>query len=539
MPPTAEPCVAEDSDVSWVLISTVLVLGMMPGLGFFEAGLLRSKNTTSIMIQIFSGASVLSVLWVLFGYSITLGSNTNGGFIGNFNRALFVGMGYSDCYGSTVIPEALYALFQMMFAMITPLLMTGAYAERLAYRPFIIFTVCWEILVYYPVAHWIWGPGGWLNNMGAQDFAGGIVIHTTAGVSSLVACMMLGRRNDFDAHHGEAPYSSLPLASIGASMLWTGWFGFNGGSALQAGRGAVHAVMNSQVAAATCATIFVMYHMFRTGKASLLQCINGAIAGLAGITPASGYITVPSAIVLAIILAVCAQISIFILKHKLKIDDALDVSSVHGVPGLVGALFIGFCGDASVAGANGIVMGGSGKLLGVQLLACLVTAVWSAVWTFLIFRGVSLFYHLRVDDHGERVGLDAAQHNEPTSQHHEHTAAHHEGIMGVIHSALGHISHHHPAPKAEGTYGATGTAHHATTRASSSSNTRSSVVIRRGAALRASMAVQVNNQSIVVLDEHESESVGVDDDPRVSVHESVYVNNDGEDEIQETLISRP
>jgi ammonium transporter, Amt family len=415
IPTTAPPCVAEDSDVSWVLISSVLVLGMMPGLAFFEAGLLRAKNTTSVVIQIFSGAALMPVLWILFGYSLTLGSNTRGGFIGDFSKALFIGVQYDDCYNGLSIPEALYGLFQMMFATITPLLMTGAYAERLAFRPYLIYSVLWEILVYYPVAHWIWGPGGWLANMGAQDFAGGIVIHTTAGVSSLVAVLMLGQRRDFHKHHGEAPYSSLPLTSIGATMLWTGWFGFNGGSALQAGQSAVHAVMNSQTAAVVCSTCFLFYFMIRTGKASLLQCINGAIAGLAGVTPASGYITVPSAFILGIILAISAQVSIFILKHKLKIDDALDVSSVHGVPGLIGALYIGFAGDSSVGGADGLVFGGGGKLLGVQLLACVVASVWSGVFTYAILKFISLYYPLRVDDHGERLGLDHHQHDEPST----------------------------------------------------------------------------------------------------------------------------
>ncbi|CUG88418.1 ammonium transporter, putative [Bodo saltans] len=415
-PPTpTAPCVAEDSDVSWVLISSVLVLGMMPGLAFFEAGLLRAKNTTSVVIQIFSGAALMPVLWILFGYSVTLGSNTKGGFIGDFSKSLFIGVQYDDCYNGLSIPEALYGLFQMMFATITPLLMTGAYAERLAFRPYLIYSVLWEILIYYPVAHWIWGPGGWLAKMGVQDFAGGIVIHTTAGVSSLVAVLMLGQRRDFHKHHGEAPYSSLPLTSIGATMLWTGWFGFNGGSALQAGQSAVHAVMNSQTAAVVCSTCFLFYVMFRTGKASLLQCINGAIAGLAGVTPASGYITVPAAFVLGIILAISAQVSIFILKHKLKIDDALDVSSVHGVPGLIGALYIGFAGNSDVGGANGIIYGGGGKLLGVQLLACIVASIWSIVFTYAILKFISLYYPLRVDDQGERLGLDHHQHDEPST----------------------------------------------------------------------------------------------------------------------------
>lgn len=513
-------CVAQDSDISWVLISSVLVLGMMPGLAFFEAGLLRAKNTTSVVIQIFSGAALMPVLWILFGYSVTLGSNTKGGFIGDFSKALFTGVSYDDCYNGLSIPEALYGLFQMMFATITPLLMTGAYAERLAFRPFLIYTIMWEVLVYYPVAHWIWGPGGWLSEMGAQDFAGGIVIHTTAGVSSLVAVLMLGRRRDFHRHHGEAPYSSLPLTSIGATMLWTGWFGFNGGSALQAGQSAVHAVMNSQTAATVCSTCFLFYVMVRTGKASLLQCINGAIAGLAGVTPASGYITVPAAFVLGIILAVSAQLSIFVLKHKLKIDDALDVSSVHGVPGLVGALYIGFAGTSSVGGADGLIYGGGGKLLGVQVLACLVASVWSGFFTYVTLRFISLYYPLRVDDHGERLGLDHHQHDEPST-----------GLDGTRDSSGSHTarlalpligahSHHHPPRYHQ-------EEHHSdvgslpSVRASMGATTRRSLVVtavRPTNNLATSFAGMrlADDKTIIIVGGNDGnlDTVGLDDDPR-------------------------
>ncbi|KAF8275354.1 putative ammonium transporter [Trypanosoma cruzi] len=410
---TEGKCLPEDSDISWVLMSSVLVLGMMPGLGFFEAGLLRSKNTTSVFAQIFSGCAVLSVLWVCAGYSLTMGRSAGGkGIIGTFRRAFMMNVDYNTCYGGTVIPEALFAFFQMMFATITPLLMTGAYAERLAFRPFLFFTILWEIIVYFFVAHWIWAPEGWMRGMGVQDFAGGIVIHVTAGVSSLVCAVVLGRRRDFHIHRGEAPYSSLPLTCIGATMLWTGWFGFNGGSALQSGKGAVYAVINSQVAAAVCSCCFLFFHMLRTKKASLIAMINGAIAGLAGITPTSGYITVPSSIICAFFIAFFATVSVYLIKHKLRIDDALDVSSIHGVPGLVGAVFIGFSGSSAVGGADGLLYGGGIRLLGLQCLGCIVAATWAGFWTFVILLIIGRFYRLRVTDEQEHHGLDHGQHSE-------------------------------------------------------------------------------------------------------------------------------
>ena len=410
--PGVPPCVPSDSDVSWMLVASVLVLGMLPGLSFFESGLLRGKNTTSITVQVFSGMTILCTMWILFGFSLVFDSS-QGGFIGGVKMCGMQNVGYNDCYPGTVIPSALYALFQMMFAAITPLLMTGAFAERLAWRPFIILMILWEVIVYYPVAHWMWNPDGWLNKMGAQDFAGGIVIHVTAGASSLVSVLILGRRRDFHIHHGEAPYSSLPIACIGASLLWTGWFGFNGGSALASGGLAIHAVMNSQIAASVCSCCFLVWALFRTKRPSMVGIINGAIAGLAGITPCAGYVGLGYGILLSIVLALTAHISMFFVKHKFKIDDALDVSCVHGVPGLVGAIWTGFFADVDVGGdANGVAFGGDGKLLGVQILACLVCGVWACFWTFAIMKVTGMFIPLRVSATAEKAGLDLHEHNE-------------------------------------------------------------------------------------------------------------------------------
>lgn len=408
--------------MAWTLMSTVLVLGMFPGVAFFEAGLLRRKNTTSLLAQVFCGLSCLSVMWVLVGFSLTFGPDAGGrGFIGTLGNGFLADVHFRDCYvgpnGPTTVPTALYAMFQMMFACITPLLMTGAYAERLAWVPFVLFTVLWEVVVYYPVAHWMWSADGWLAVWGAQDFAGGIVIHTTAGVSSLVAVAMLGRRHLFFDFHGEFPYSSLPVAAIGATLLWTGWMGFNGGSALAANGVAVHAVVNSQIAASVSSCVYMLIVYWKTGKPSTVAILNGAVAGLAGVTPASGFITPVGAFVLGVLLGSGTYFGIWLLKHRLHLDDALDVSTVHGLTGVIGSLFIGFGGYASVSGANGVVAtaGQDWSLLGKQLVAVVVCGGWAGVWTFLILFAISRRTPLRVAMEVELAGLDVGIHAEACS----------------------------------------------------------------------------------------------------------------------------
>lgn len=413
------PCF-RDADVSWVTMASVLVLGMFPGLAFFEAGLLRRKNTTSILAQVFFGLAVQTVMWFICGFSLTFGPDAGGaGFIGNLDYGLFLNVNIANCHAGSSIPTSLFALFQLMFAAITPLLITGSIAERMTFKSFIPFVLLWEFFVYYPIAHWIFDPHGWLARLGAQDFAGGIVIHTTAGAASLVAVFLLGRRAGYDKHGGHFPYSSLPLACIGATLLWTGWFGFNGGSALGANSVAVAAVMNSQIAAATCSVVFTALTTWRdpAHRVSLIAIINGAVAGLAGITPASGYVSPLSAFILGILLALAAWGSVWLLKHKLHLDDALEVSAVHGIPGVVGALFIGFAGQRSInsAGADGLFIrgGGSGKLLGVQILAILITLIWTVFWTVAILKLLAkLLGGIRVSDEHEQRGLAVAEHGE-------------------------------------------------------------------------------------------------------------------------------
>jgi Amt family ammonium transporter len=451
IPPKDQNC--PDSDEAWMLMATVLVLGMFPGVAFFEAGLLRLKNTVTILAQVFCGLAMLSVMWICFGFSLTFSRTATNGFIGNLDNAFLINVGFDDCLETqSRISTALYAMFQLMFACITPLLMTGAYAERLAWLPFVIFTTAWELLVYYPVAHWMWNDQGWLNQMGALDFAGGIVIHTTAGVSSLVAVLFLGRRHRFDDYHGEFPYSSLPTSAMGFTLLWTGWFGFNGGSALAANHSAVSAVTNSQIGAVFAACTYMVVVMIKTKKPSTIACMNGAIAGLAGITPASGYISSQAAIVLGVLLGLSVDPGMWLIKHKLRIDDALDVSVVHGLTGIIGSVFIGFCATRSVypeSEYEGVLYKGGGSLLGIQLLAVLVCGAWAAVLSALILFVTSKFMPLRVSNDHEKQGLDYAVFRERS---HNNEPEDHSFV--AVHASFAAHAHHSDVSMPINNYGA-------------------------------------------------------------------------------------
>lgn len=364
---------------------TILVLGMIPGLGFFEVGLLPANCTTSVLSQIMASLPILSVMWVLFGYSLSFGSS-NFEVIGNLQHAAWSGVSTSGCREDQEIPEQLFALFQMMFATITPLLMTGAFAGRMKFDAALSFIVAWEIFVYYPCCYMIWG-GGWLAEMGVLDFAGGIVIHTSAGVGALVAAAFVGKRREFIKHGAEVPPSNVAMACIGTAMLWSGWFGFNGGSSFSLTPVTVSAIVNTQVAAAVSGCVWLLLSKLQHGHTSLIPCINGSIAGLAGVTPAAGYITVGSACVLGLVLGVVCYGGVIVVKEWMKIDDALDVSVVHGLAGVIGSLAIGICATKAVNDEimyNGAIAGGGGKLFWLQLLAVFVVAVWSAAFSFVI-----------------------------------------------------------------------------------------------------------------------------------------------------------
>ncbi|KAL9654588.1 hypothetical protein ABK040_006652 [Willaertia magna] len=379
-------CQLDDGDTAWVSVSTILVLCMAGALAFFEAGLSRKKETLTIFSQIWVGLSLLAVCWILFGYTLVFGPS-QGGFIGGLDYLAFVNVDFDKCsQHALTIPHASFACFQMMFACITPLLMTGAFAERLKWKSYIIMVVLWEILVYYPCAHIIWG-GGFLSHqpLDTLDFAGGIVIHVSSGIAALVCALVFGKRKDFDVHHGEPHPSNIPLAAIGAALLWMGWFGFNAGSALSSSGVAVVAIVNTHAAACVSTIVWMFMYWIQNKKPSMVSILNGSIAGMAGVTPASGYISVHSALVLGFVLGAFSYLSIYLLKHKLKIDDALDVSSVHGVTGLIGSIAIGFCASLKINpnGADGVFYGNGWQLVA-QIVGVAFVLFWSGTVTFIL-----------------------------------------------------------------------------------------------------------------------------------------------------------
>jgi len=417
--PSASPVPSEDlgapcidaGDTGWVLLATILVLGMMPALAFFESGLLRRKNTLSIITEVIVGLSSMELLWYFGGFSLVYGTD-HYGIIGGFDYFFLDGLGNTCLSFALTIPGLAFASFQSMFAAVTPLLMTGAVAERMKFRSFLLFICLWEVIVYYPLAHWIWG-GGFLDKFGVYDFAGGIVIHTSAGTSSLVLATMLGRRLDFEKYHGEFPPHNIPLATIGTALLWMGWYGFNAGSALSAGSVASYAISATTIASCVGAITWSLLSLIKYNHVHTVAVLNGAIAGMAGITPASGYIQSYWAFIIAIIISLSAWFGIILIKAKLKIDDALDVSSVHGITGMVGALSIGFVAQSAVNpnGLTGWFYGNFSQVY-IQLVGVIVAILWSGFWTWLLlflFRFVK-FFKLTVEPEIERLGLDHYYH---------------------------------------------------------------------------------------------------------------------------------
>ena len=397
-------------DTAWMIVASSFVLIMIPALGMFEAGLLRKKNTVSIFMQVFFGLAILSVLWFVFGFSLTFGPDT-GGIAGNLDWTFLNGVpSSSSLKNAPTIPGVLYANFELMFAVITPLLITGAIAERMKFSAFVIFIVAWSGLIYYPLAHWMWG-GGWLGKLGVIDFAGGMVIHTSAGMGAIAAALVLGRRMNYGPSI-MVPHN-LPLAVLGSSLLWLGWFGFNAGSALGAGGISGITVINTQVASAVAALIWVVLAWVRTGKPSVVAAINGAVAGLAGITPGSGYVDVEWAFVIGIVVGIISYLGVIFFKEKRKIDDALDVGSVHGVAGIVGSLALGIFASTLVnpAGPNGLLFGNPHQLE-LQAIGTAVAVAMGFGGTYVILKILDELIGIRVEPKTEDLGLDIAEHAE-------------------------------------------------------------------------------------------------------------------------------
>jgi Amt family ammonium transporter len=397
-------------DTAWVLTSAALVMLMTPGLALFYGGLVRRKNVLSTIMHSVFILALVSVTWVLIGFTLAFGKDVNGwGIIGGLDYIGLHGVGKDPLtqYAPT-IPGSAYMAFQMMFAVITPALITGAFAERKRFKAFVLFSLLWTLLVYSPIAHWVWGQGGWLNKMGAIDFAGGTVVHVSSGVAALVAALVLGPRVKRESDRFE-PHD-VRLTVIGAGLLWFGWFGFNGGSALAANGLAANAFVVTNTAAGMAALTWVTVSWLHKGTPSVVGAVVGGVAGLVAITPASGYVDASAAIIIGFAAGVTCYGAI-LLRERLKVDDALDVWAVHGVGGTLGAILTGVFAIAAVNGASGLVEGNGSQVLK-QLVAVGATWIYSGVATFIILKVVDFFVGLRVGEAEEEAGLDSSQHGE-------------------------------------------------------------------------------------------------------------------------------
>jgi Amt family ammonium transporter len=401
----------DTGDTAWILISAALVMLMTPGLAFCYGGLVRRKNMLSILMQCFMILCLLSVLWVAVGYSLAFGPDVHG-FIGGLQWMGLRGVGLdpNPTYAKT-IPHEAFMIFQMMFAVITPGLIIGAFAERMRVRSFCIFSLLWAVLVYAPVAHWVWGDGGFLKVRGVVDFAGGIVVHINAGLAALAAALILGKRRGFpQTIH---PPHSLPFAVLGAALLWFGWFGFNAGSALGAGKLAVNAFVVTHTAGAMAGLTWALLEWVLIRRPTMLGMITGSVAGLAAITPAAGYVDVSGALCIGAGAGAICYLAVSFVKAKLKYDDSLDAFGVHGIGGAWGTLAVGLWATKTVNpdGPNGLFHGGASQL-GIQAMAVGITLAYSFVVTIILLKLVSVFSRLRVEDQDERIGLDLTQHRE-------------------------------------------------------------------------------------------------------------------------------
>jgi Amt family ammonium transporter len=398
------------ADTVWILISAALVMLMTPGLALFYGGMVRRKNILSTFMMSFVCLGLVGLLWVLYGYSLSFGTD-KGGFIGglNFIGLANVGQAPSDIYATTV-PHLAFMIFQAMFAIITVALITGAVVERIKFGGLLLFSALWLTVVYCPVAHWVWGDGGWLARLGVLDFAGGSVVHINAGVSAMALALLLGKRRGFPKDAMEP--NNIPLVVLGAGLLWFGWFGFNAGSALRAGGLAANAFVTTNTSAAAAAvTWMVISWIYR--RPTILGVVTGAVAGLATVTPAAGYVSPMSAIAIGILAAVVCYYSMLLFKARLGFDDSLDVFAVHGIGGILGMLSVGIFASLAVnsAGADGLIAGSAAQLLK-QLVGIGCVGAYAFALTWVLGKLISATVGLRVSPSEESVGLDLSQHGE-------------------------------------------------------------------------------------------------------------------------------
>lgn len=399
-------------DTAWVLTASALVLLMtIPGLAFFYGGLVRRKNVLSILMQCFIIVCVISLQWVLFGYSLAFGPDFHG-IIGTLEWAGLAGVGAApnSNYAAT-IPHSVFMIFQAMFAIITPALIIGAYAERVKFPAFLLFTLLWATFVYDPLAHWVWGTGGWLKSLGGLDFAGGIVVHVSSGISALVLALLLGKRVGYNSKPIR-PHN-LPFTVLGAALLWFGWFGFNAGSALAADGLAGNAFVTTHTATAAAGLTWALIEWWHNGTPTILGVATGAVAGLVAVTPACGFVNPMNAIFIGIIVALVCYTAVAVIKGKLGYDDSLDAFGVHGVGGSVGTIATGLFAEKAVnaAGADGLLFGNLHQF-GVQCLMLAVTIAFAAIMTFIIFKIVDAVIGMRVEEKHEIIGLDLTQQSE-------------------------------------------------------------------------------------------------------------------------------
>ena len=399
----------DGADTAWIMTSTALVLFMtIPGLSLFYGGLVRVRNVLSVLMQCFAITCVATIVWLVCGYSLAFGEGN--AFIGDFSNVLFAGIQEASVSGS--IPESVFALFQMTFAIITPALIFGGFAERVKFGSVMLFSILWLLLVYVPITHWVWG-GGWLGAMGLLDFAGGTVVHITAGIGALICALVIGPRSGF----GKTPMPphNMTMTVTGAGMLWVGWFGFNGGSALAANGDAGMAMLVTHISAAAGSIAWMLMEKIKFGKPSVLGIVTGMVAGLGTITPASGFVGPGGALIIGLVAGTVCFLATQYIKQVMKIDDSLDVFPVHGVGGILGTFFAGIFASAGLGvfsgqGYNaGMTMGSQ---IGVQLLGIISTVVYTAILTFVIVKIVTAVMGFRVSEEDETQGLDIVLHDE-------------------------------------------------------------------------------------------------------------------------------
>ena len=403
----------DSGDIAWVLTATALVMIMTPALGFFYGGLVRRKNLVATIIQTLTIFAVVSIVWALWGYSLAFAPSAGYGLIGNLSKLGLnnVGAAVNAFYANT-IPELLFFAFQLKFAAITPALIIGAFAERIRFKALLIFIVLWTTLIYAPVAHWVWGQGGWLKDLGVIDFAGGLVVHISAGVSALAAALVLGRRTGIDSKHGPRP-GNIPYVILGAAILWFGWFGFNGGSALAANEIAVQALVNTNMAAAAGAVSWMLVDWTTKGKPSAVGISIGAVAGLVAITPAAGYVSVGVSILIGLGVGLISNLIANWRASRTRLDDSLDVFACHGAGSMCGVLATGIFASSLInpAGPDGALFGNVHLLL-VEAFAIAVVAGFAFFGSFLLLKFVGVMTPLRVTPEEEEAGLDISEHGE-------------------------------------------------------------------------------------------------------------------------------